>query len=520
MMSVLRTVPLVVASLVMAACSTMADPYQRPAVPVDGQWPSGPAYQAATASTPHTAGSTATDATAAGAAASEAVADLDWRGFYTDSRLAGVIELALANNRDLRVAALNIERARGLYQIQDAALLPGVDAGASSSRQRMPHDLSITGQPIIQSQYGVTVGISSYELDLFGRIRSLREDALQQYLATAQARNSAQMSLIAEVASSYLNLAANQALLRLAEETLKSQRDSYDLIRESQSYGISSGLEVRQAQTSVETARGDVARYTRLVAQARNALNLLAGAPVPAALLPSAELEGQVAVTDLPAGVPSSVLQRRPDIVQAEHQLQAANARIGAARVAFFPAVSLTAAAGTISGSLSGLFEGGSGTWSFAPQIRLPIFDGGRNRANLKVSETDREIALAQYEQAIQVAFREVSDALADRGTVQQQLDAQAALVEATGDSLALSRARFEGGTDSYLNVLDSQRALYGAQQGLINLRLARSANLVTLYKALGGGWQPERLAQQGAGSTAEAGQAAQLAQGAQRARQ
>lgn len=494
-MRALRTLPLVVASMVMAACSTMADPYQRPAAPVDGQWPAGAAYAAAVP--PAAAGSAAGPAAAAvpGATPVAAVADLAWRDFYADQRLETVIERALANNRDLRVAALNIERARGLYQIQGADRFPTIDAGASASRQRMPGDLTFTGQPAIQSQYGVTAGFSSYELDLFGRVRSLRDEALQQYLATTQARNSVQMSLVAEVAGSYLNLAANQALLRLAEETLASQQSSFDLIRDSQSAGLASGLEVRQAQTSVETARGDVARYTRLVAQARNALTLLVGASIPADLLPSVELEGQVAITDLPAGVPSTVLQRRPDIAQAEHQLQAANARIGAARAAFFPAITLTASAGTISSSLSGLFEGGSGTWSFMPQVRLPIFDAGRNRANLRVSETDRQIAVAQYEKAIQGAFREVADALAERGTVQQQLDAQAALVEATGESLELSRARFEGGTDSYLNVLDSQRALYGAQQGLINLRLARSVNLVTLYKSLGGGWQPERLA-------------------------
>ncbi len=502
----LATVPLVVASLVLAACSTMADPYQRPATPVADQWPTGTAYEAATGQAGQSAGpgqsgqprqprqsdrSDPSDRSAAAAAVAP-VADIAWREFYADPKLSRVIETALANNRDLRVAALNIERARGQYQIQRADLYPGIDASASTSRQRVPGDLSMTGQPMIQSQHSVSVGLASYELDLFGRVRSLRDQALQQYLATAQARNSTQMSLVAEVAGSYLNLAANQALLRLAGETLQSQQDSYELIRESQDLGVASGLEVRQAQTSVETARGDVARYTRLVAQSQNALALLVGSPVPADWLPSAELEGQVRFTDLPAGLPSTVLQRRPDILQAEHQLQSANAQIGAARAAFFPSITLTAAAGTASGSLSGLFEGGSGTWSFAPQVRLPIFDGGRNRANLRVSETDRDIAVARYEQAIQVAFREVADALAERGTVQQQLDAQAALVEATGDSLSLSRARFEGGTDSYLNVLDSQRALYGAQQALINLRLSRGLNLVTLYKALGGGWQPD----------------------------
>lgn len=487
-MRVLATVPLTLAALVLAACSTMADPYQRPAAPVSDQWPTGPAYRT---STGEGAATTATPAAAAPAATTPA-ADIAWRDFYVDPKLSRVIELALANNRDLRVAALNIERARGLYQIQGADLYPGLDATAASSRQRVPGDLSFTGQPMIQSQHGVSVGLATYELDLFGRVRSLRDEALAQYLATGQARNSAQMSLVAEVAAGYLNLAANQALLRLAEETLKSQRDSFELIRDSQELGAASGLEVRQAQTSVETARGDVARFTRLVAQAQNALTLLVGAPVPAALLPSAELEGQVRFNDLPAGLPSTVLQRRPDILEAELELQAANARIGAARAAFFPRIALTASAGTASSSLSGLFDGGSGTWSFAPQIGLPIFDGGRNRANLRVSQTDRQIAVTRYERAIQGAFRDVADALAERGTVQQQLDAQAALVEATGDSLDLSRVRFEGGTDSYLNVLDSQRALYTAQQGLINLRLSRSLNLVTLYKALGGGWQAE----------------------------
>lgn len=324
-------------------------------------------------------------------------------------------------------------------------------------------------------------------------MRSLSAQALEQYLATVEARRSSQISLVAEVATAYLTLAADQDLLKLAQDTLSSQSDTYRLNQRSYELGTASRLTLRQSQTSVDAARVDVERYTAQVAQDRNALVLLVGADVPAELLPRSlpdpsAASGSVLAT-IPPGLASDLLQRRPDILQAEHDLKAANANIGAARAAFFPSISLTASAGTSSASLAGLFKGGSGVWSFGPQISLPIFDGGANRANLDIANASRDIAVAQYEKAIQTAFREVSDALAQRGTLGRQLDAQQSLVDATSDSYQLATARFKRGVDSYLNVLDSQRSLYTAQQNLINTRLSRLTNLATFYKTLGGGW-------------------------------
>lgn len=425
--------------------------------------------------------------------ASIPVADIGWRDVFTDPSLQHVIEIALANNRDLRVAALNIEKARAQYRVQDAALFPTVKASGSESSSRTPADLSVTGQPMVSHTYSATLGFSSYELDLFGRVRSLNAQALEQYFSTVEARHSTQISLVAEVATAYLTLAADQDLLKLARDTLSSQSDTYRLNQRSYELGTASRLTLRQSQTSVDSARVDVERYTAQVAQDRNALALLVGAEVPAELLP-VSLPDNATTTDnvlaaIPPGLTSDLLQRRPDILQAEHNLKAANANIGAARAAFFPSISLTASAGTSSASLSGLFKGGSGVWNFGPQISLPIFDGGTNRANLDIAKASRDIYLAQYEKAIQTAFREVSDALAQRSTLGRQLDAQQSLVEANADSYRLATARFRRGVDSYLNVLDAQRSLYSAQQNLINTRLSRFTNLVTFYKAMGGGW-------------------------------
>ena len=462
--------PLVFA-LALAGCGTLAPTYEQPAAPVASNWPKGEAYQA--------------DSPTA-----QAAIDLAWRDLFVDQRLEQLLELALRENRDLRIAALNIERARALYQVQRSDLFPTISADGEGNRQRLPADLS-GGRSggATPKQYSATVGFAAYELDLFGRVRSLNEEALQRFLATEEARKSTQISLIAEVASSYLTLASDQALLELAQDTLKNQRDAYDLIKRSFDLGVASQLDLRQAQTSVEVSRADVARFTRAVAQDRNALELLVGKNIPKELLPDSNLEGAAAMVELRADIPSEVLQRRPDVESAERLLQASNARIGAARAAFFPSITLTADAGTASSSLDGLFESGSRTWSFIPRINLPIFDAGRNSANLEVAKTDQKIALAEYEKTVQGAFREVADALAARGTLDAELDAQNALVEATSESYKLSEARFKRGIDSYLNVLDSQRALYSAQQDLIAVRLARTANLVTLYKALGGGW-------------------------------
>ena len=465
----------------LGGCSLMPV-YERPALPVPDAYPVA--------------------ASASGLAQSPEAADIGWREFFADERLRQVLALALANNRDLRVAALNIEKARAQYRVQDAALYPGVSATASQSATRTADNLRLPGNPEISRQYSANLGISAYELDMFGRVRSLSAQALEQFFATEAARRSTHISLVAEVANAYLSLGADQERLALARDTLKSQDESYRLNQRSFEVGVLSALALRQAQTSVETARVDVARYTAQVAQDRNARALLVGSPVPDELLPATLSDSLNALPELPAGLPSALLQRRPDILQAEHQLKSANANIGAARAAFYPRISLTASAGSSSTDLDGLFKSGSGTWSFLPQISLPIFDGGANRANLDIAKISRDINVAQYEKAIQTAFREVSDALAQRGTLGDQLAAQQSLVDATAESNTLSRARFAQGVDSYLAVLDSQRSLYSAQQNLIGTRLSRVSNLVTLYKVLGGGWSEER-----AGKVAAAGQ-------------
>ncbi len=465
-----KSLPTLLIFLFCLAGCTMAPTYTRPEAPIPASWPSGPAYK------PVAATPTAT-----------AAADIKWRDFFVDERLQKVIDLALANNRDLRVAALNIEKTRSLYRIQRAELFPAVNAGGVASKERVPGIISGTGQPATVELFNVHLGVSSWELDLFGRIQSLKDRALEQYLATEQARVSAQISLVAEVANTYLTLAADRENLKLARSTLETQQTTYEMIRRRAEVGASSDLDLRQAQTRVDAARVDIARYTGQVALDENALNLLVGSPVPSELLP-VEFGEVTALKDITPGLPSEVLQRRPDILQAENQLKAANANIGAARAAFFPRISLTTSIGTTSDQLSGLFMSGSETWLFAPQIILPIFDAGSRWASLDAAKADREITLAQYEKAIQAAFREVADALSQRGTLGDQLEAQQSLVDASAEGYRLSDARYTRGIDSYLRVLDAQRSLYGAQQGLIAIRLARLANLVTLYKVLGGG--------------------------------
>jgi multidrug efflux system outer membrane protein len=449
----------------------MAPEYARPAAPVPASWPSGPAYKDESVKPEQ-----------------KPLADTSWKEFFADEQLRKVISLALENNRDLRVAALNIERFQALYQIQRSDLFPKVDASTGATFQRIPEDLSGTGRARTTEQYNIGLGIASYELDLFGRVRSLKDQALEQYLSTEQARRSVQISLVSQVATTWLTLAANRESLQLAKDTLASQQSSYQLTRSRFDAGISSALDLNQARTSVEAARVDIARFTTLVAQDENALSLVVGSPIPAELLPRVLSERLTALKDVAPGLPSGVLLRRPDILQAESQLKGANANIGAARAAFFPRITLVSSVGFGSDELAGLFTGGAFAWSFSPRISLPIFDGGSNRANLKVAEVDRDIMVAQYEKAIQTAFREVADALAQRGTIDDQLAAQQSLTDATSESYRLSRARYERGVDSYLAVLDSQRSLYGAQQNLISSRLTRLANLVTLYKVLGGG--------------------------------
>jgi multidrug efflux system outer membrane protein len=464
-----RSIIFVFGALVCIGGCTLAPKYNKPEAPIPAYWPSGAAYKEIKAPT---------DAPTA--------SELSWKKFFTDEKLQQVIETALYNNRDLRIAALNVERARALYGIQRAELLPSVNAVGMMSKERVPADLSTTGSAMTATHYSVNLGISSWEIDFFGRIRSLKDKALEEYLATDQARRSAQIMLVSAVAQAYLALAADREALKLVASTLDTQEASYKLIHRRQDVGLASELDLRRAQTQVDTARVDVARYTQLVAQDENALNLLAGSPMPQELLPG-DLVSVSPPKEVSPGLSSELLLRRPDVLAAEHGLKAANANIGAARAAFFPRISLTTAIGTASADLSGLFKSSQGTWSFAPQIIMPIFDA-RTWSAYDVTKVEKEILLAQYEKAIQAAFREVADALAVRGTVNQQIEAQQSLVNAVAETYRLSNARYTKGIDSYLSVLDAQRSLYAAQQGLIAFRLSRLTNLVTLYKALGGG--------------------------------
>jgi multidrug efflux system outer membrane protein len=434
------------------------------------EWPKGPAYKEA-----------------AGEQAGPLVSDIGWREFFTDEKLREVIELALENNRDLRIAALNIQKAQGFYRVQRAELFPAVNATGGKIKQRLPSDVSGAGVATIFSQYNTGIGLSSYELDFFGRLRSLTEAALQRYFATEQTRRSAQISLVASVANAYLSYAADCESLKLSRDTLESQEASYKLIQKRFSVGASSELDLRQAQTHLDAARVDIALFTAQVAEDLNALEVLAGLPIPSELLRN-ELGSSSIFKDITIKASSEVLLRRPDILQAEHQLRAANANIGAARAAFFPTILLTTNAGMASSRLSGLFEAGSKAWTFAPQVGLPIFDAGSRLGSLQAAKADRDIFLAQYEKTIQVAFREVADALAQRGTVGDQLEAQESLVEASAQAYRLSYARYMNGIDNYLVALDSQRSLYANQLRLISIRFSQLTNLVTLYKVLGGG--------------------------------
>ncbi|MGN7743757.1 AdeC/AdeK/OprM family multidrug efflux complex outer membrane factor [Pseudomonas sp. 22526] len=455
--------------LLLGGCSLIPD-YRQPAAPVESQYPQGPAY--------------ATQATAF------AEQGADWHSLFHDPELQTLIRSALVNNRDLRVAALNVEAFQAQYRIQRADLFPAVSATGAGSRQRLPGDVTGTGKSLIKSSYSVTLGVSAYELDFFGRVRSLTEQTLMSYLATEQARRSAQLSLVANVASAYLTWRADQELLALTAKTLAADEESLRLTTRSADAGKVSALDVSQARTSVESARANLARYQRQVAQDLNNLTLLVGTQV-ADSLPARPLASDL-IAQVPAGLPSDLLQRRPDILQAEYQLKAANANIGAARAAFFPSVSLTANAGTSSLELAGLFKGGSGSWAFQPQINLPIFNAGNLRASLDYAKLQKDISVAQYEKSIQTAFQEVADGLAARQTYSDQLDAQRSLVAATQDYYRMAEHRYRTGVDSNLTFLDAQRSLFSAQQGLINDRLAQLIAEVNLYTALGGSWQAE----------------------------
>ncbi|WP_044320108.1 AdeC/AdeK/OprM family multidrug efflux complex outer membrane factor [Pseudomonas amygdali] len=458
-----------VATATLNGCSLIPD-YARPEAPIPAQYPQSPGYPEV-------------------AASDKANAEQGWREFFSDPVLRQLIETALANNRDLKVAALNVEAYRAQFRIQRADLFPAVAANVNGTRQRTPADLAQTGQAGISSQYGVNLGISAYELDLFGRIRSLSQQALETYLSSEQARRATQISMVASVANAYLTWQADVELLKLTQDTLATYERSLSLTIRSNEVGIASALERSQARTAVEGAKASLAIYERQVAQDVNALVLLLGTGLPMDL-PTSKRLGSPMLAQVPAGLPADLLTRRPDILQAEHALKAANANIGAARAAFFPSISLTANAGTASSDLDGLFRGGSGSWSFAPSINLPIFNAGALSASLDYSKIQKDIGVANYERSIQTAFREVADGLTARKTYSDQLQAQSDLVSASQDYYRLAERRYRVGVDSNLTFLDAQRSsLFSNQQALIRDRLAQYMAEINLYSALGGGW-------------------------------
>ncbi|WP_292058427.1 MULTISPECIES: efflux transporter outer membrane subunit [unclassified Brevundimonas] len=450
--------------------------YQRPAPPVESAFPTEGVYAQAQ---PASSGAT--------------VADIGWREFFRDPILHDLIEDALQNNRDIRIAALNVEAARATYRIQRAELAPQLDGVASSASQRTPGPLTASGTSEIARAHQMSATVSAWELDLWGRIRSLNDQALASYLAQEETRTSAELALIAETANAYLTFRADQALLRLADETVETRRKSHALMSERVAAGEASLIEVRQAEAELRGAEAEREAYARQVARDRNALALLAGGPLTpeqnAALDLDAGVSDDWAIADLPPGLPSELLLRRPDVRAAEQALMAANAHIGAARAAFFPTVSLTGSIGTASNDLDDLFSSGARAWSFTPQITAPIFRGGALRANLERARLMEQIEVARYERTIQAAFRDVADGLAGQATLNDQIRAEGLRVAASETAYRMAEQRYREGEDSYLFVLETQRTLYGAQQALIRARLTRQSNLTNLYKALGGGW-------------------------------
>ncbi|SEB25634.1 efflux transporter outer membrane subunit [Variovorax sp. YR216] len=466
-------------ALVLSGCASLAPDYQQPASPVPAQWPSGEAY----------AGDSANRATDA----AKTAADIPWRQFILEPRLQKVIEQALDGSRDLRKALASVESARAQYGEQRAALFPTVSAGVSGNRSRSLTSDSTrnNNSSAIGQSYTASASVSSYELDLFGKVRSLSDAALESYLSSAEAARATRITLIGDTTNAWILLAADRSRLATARETLRSAEQSMGVTRKRLELGVAARSDLSDAETIYQQARADVASYTAAVAQDRNALELLAGGPVADDLLPDGlPAEGQSAgwLADVPAGLSSSVLLSRPDVQEAEHQLKAANANIGAARAAFFPSVSLTGSGGIASAALATLFSGGTSVWAFAPSISLPIFDGGANRAGLDYAKSQKNVYVAAYELTIQTAFKEVADALATRGTIGEQLSAQQDLVRASQESYTLAEARYTRGVDTYLAALVAQRTLYSAQQTLLTTRLNTLQSGVTLYRVLGGG--------------------------------
>jgi multidrug efflux system outer membrane protein len=447
--------------------------YDRPEAPVAGTFPAGAAYKSASRGP----GATALPA-----------GDIGWSDFMRDPLLKRLVEIALANNRDLRVAVLNVEQVRAQYRIQRAALFPQVGGFAQATRSHTPAGVGASGKASTSQTYEVGV-TAAWEIDFFGRLRSLSDAALQQYFASAYARQAAEILLVSQVADQYLTLLAFDAAMQVTRETTKTAQTSYDIVKLQFDTGTGSELALRQAQTVVELANANYAAQVRGRAQAENGLVLLIGQPLPADLPAAVPLGAQPILADIPEGLPSELLTRRPDILQAEALLKSENANIGAARAAFFPTISITGLLGLASGSLSGLFAGGASTWSVTPAISVPIFNAGALAANLDVAKLRKDIGIAQYEKAIQTAFREVADGLAARGTYDDQVAATERYTAAQRRSLDLSEFRYRNGVDNYLTVLTAQTGYYNAQLSLISTRLQRLTSLVDLYRALGGGW-------------------------------
>lgn len=451
-------------ALTLGGCS-MAPTYERPEAPVAAHW-NGPA-----------------------AKADQAASELDWRTFIVDADLRRLVGEALANNRSLRQTLLDIEQARAQYRIQRADRVPGLSASASGNRQRVPGDLSSTGTSTVTSSYQVGVSLPEYELDLFGRVKSLTDSALEQYLATEEAGRSARIALVAEVTQAYLTYDGAQRRLALTRQTLESREDSLDLTAQRRAAGAATALDHQEALGLVEQSRAELEANQRQKQQALNALVLLIGTPDAAKALPEAPRDELLLIQDIAPGAPSALLERRPDILAAEHRLKSRNADIGAARAAFFPRISLTGSYGSSSAEVSGLFDGGSRSWSFMPTLSLPIFDAGRNSANLDLAEVRKDAAVAAYEGSIQTAFREVADALAATDTLRREEAARRALANTSNETLKLAKARYEGGVDSHLRYLDAQRSSFVNDSTLIETSTQRQLALVDLFRALGGGW-------------------------------
>lgn len=466
----MRYISLVLLPFFVSGCVSLTPEYERPFAPVPSTWERGVNEH------------------------NQSVQTLFWQDFIRDERLLSVVTQSLEQSRNLRKAVANIEAARATYRIQRGGEFPTIEASISGSKARSVTNSNSNGTVITQGS-SATLGLSSYELDFFGKARSLSEAELETYKGVEEAERSIRITLIAETTTAWLTLAADESLLALSQQTNESAKRSFDIVQKRVELGLDSKVSLYNAQSIVQQAKADVASYTTKVAQDLAALELLVGASVEEKLLPKGlEPSSQRWLADVPVGLSSNVLLSRPDVLEAEHNLKASHANIGSARAAYFPSITLTTNAGLGSSSLSGLFSGGTSTiWSFVPSISLPIFDAGARDAKMDYAKAKRELYLASYEETIQTAFKEVASSLARRATIYEQYKAQEGLVEANANSYTLYDMRYQKGVDTYLNALLAQRALYSAEQTLINVRLEELGNRVTLYRVLGGGLTQKR---------------------------